>query len=254
MNFDTLRVRDIRAVVRYVPSITHWTAENRREHILGIQLRGSGLHDLGDRRLVLSENCVYFLNQREDFSVRLTEMPDEAYSVHFTTFEPIETPSFCHKAANSAEVLRLIEQIDRLWQRDHRGDAATLALFYRLCDLLSDIRRRPYAQSDARMAAARDYMDLHFKETDCLDGAAALCGVTRRRFADLFCAACGTTPGRYLTAKKLALARELLSVGELSIAEVAALSGFSDPYYFSRVFAAEAGLPPSRYRKQKNAP
>ena len=254
MDFETLRVESIRAVVRYVPSITHWTAENRREHIVGIQLRGAGMHDLGDRRLSLSENCVFFLNQCEDYAVRLTETPSEAYSVHFTTFGPIETPSFCHKAANSAEVLRLVEQIDRLWQRDHRGDAATLSAFYRLCDLIDGIRRRPYAQSDARIGAARDYMDLHFKEADCLDAAAMLCGVTRRRFGDLFRAAYGATPGRYLTSKKLALARELLSVGELSIAEVAALSGFADPYYFSRAFAAEAGLSPSRYRKRKNAP
>lgn len=44
-------------------------------------------------------------------------------------------------------------------------------------------------------------------------------------------------------------AKALLQLPEISIAEVAAQTGFSTEYYFSRVFKQEVGLPPGRWRK-----
>lgn len=56
----------------------------------------------------------------------------------------------------------------------------------------------------------------------------------------------GTTVNAYVTAERLKLAEKMLS-GENSISEVARASGFSDQSYFSKVFSAKYGIPPSEY-------
>ena len=58
----------------------------------------------------------------------------------------------------------------------------------------------------------------------------------------------GTTVNVYITEQRLHRALHLLSEGEKSISEIAADVGFSDQSYFSKVFSARYGMPPSEYR------
>jgi AraC-like DNA-binding protein len=119
--------------------------------------------------------------------------------------------------------------------------------FYNLCSIFSSLRKQTYTQSDSRITAAKEYLDSHFTEAGCLDGAAGICGVSRRRFCDIFVSRCGITPGRYVTVQRTEYAKKLLSSKELSVGNVAELCGFSDVYYFSKVFKREVGVPPSEY-------
>lgn len=59
----------------------------------------------------------------------------------------------------------------------------------------------------------------------------------------------GYAPVEYQRRQRVARARELLADVTLSIKEVAARSGFDDPYHFSRVFRQVDGLAPSQYRE-----
>src|SRR5262249_26018723 len=59
----------------------------------------------------------------------------------------------------------------------------------------------------------------------------------------------GYSPMEYLRRLRVAVARELLSNPELSIKEIAAQTGFSEPNHFSRVFARVDGVPPKSFRE-----
>ena len=58
----------------------------------------------------------------------------------------------------------------------------------------------------------------------------------------------GITVNSYITEVRLGIAVRLLGEGELTISEIAAETGFSDQSYFSKVFSAKYGIPPSEYR------
>ncbi|MBL7805316.1 MAG: response regulator [Saprospiraceae bacterium] len=59
----------------------------------------------------------------------------------------------------------------------------------------------------------------------------------------------GKSPGYYLRQRRLSAARVLLLQHKhLSIAEIAYQVGYSDPSYFARVFSAEYGCSPAKYR------
>ena len=69
-------------------------------------------------------------------------------------------------------------------------------------------------------------------------------------FARLFRRTTGETPHQYVRRERLARARRLLESTELSLAEVAAASGFGDQSYFTRVFKRILRVTPAAYRRE----
>lgn len=58
----------------------------------------------------------------------------------------------------------------------------------------------------------------------------------------------GYTPNEYIRVIRLRKAAELLKEGEKNVSEVAYAVGFDNPYYFSKCFKKQFGMPPSHYR------
>ena len=249
MDFANLRIKDILCTVRYTPTKEHFISRNKSSHILGIQLTGSADHDFGFQKLTLEENGIYFLNQAEDYDVHVNER-GLAFSVHFTTYEPIDTHSFTVGVSSNSEVVGILEKIERECTTKHR-ETVMLSDLYRLCALYQKIFQKEYHPSDPRQTKAAEYLDLHFREKGCIANAAELCGVTERRFNDLFRQWFHTTPNRYITNKKIALAKQLLSSQMLTVTEAAHQAGFSDVYYFSKVFKQQVGMTPTEFMSKK---
>ncbi len=74
-------------------------------------------------------------------------------------------------------------------------------------------------------------------------------GVSESHLSRIFHQEIGLGPWEYLLRLRLQVARTLLVTTGASIIEIAADTGFSDPAYFSRVFARENGQSPLAYRK-----
>ena len=74
-------------------------------------------------------------------------------------------------------------------------------------------------------------------------------GLSPSHFTRLFRLWTGLPPGEYLLRKRVEQACKLLGDPTLSIKEVAARSGFDDPYYFSKVFRRVDGLTPTLFRE-----
>ena len=54
----------------------------------------------------------------------------------------------------------------------------------------------------------------------------------------------------YLTAYRMEKARNLIEAGDAPAYEIAAEVGYTDPFYFSRVFRGAMGISFSEYKKQ----
>lgn len=74
------------------------------------------------------------------------------------------------------------------------------------------------------------------------------CRLSPSTFVRRFHAATGVPPAQYILDRRIAFAAEQLLLGREGIAEIAAAAGFSDRYYFSRVFAKRMRCSPAAYR------
>jgi transcriptional regulator GlxA family with amidase domain len=79
---------------------------------------------------------------------------------------------------------------------------------------------------------------------------AALVHMSTNSFARLFKQQTGLPPQKYLTKTRIENACNLMHHSNLSINEIADKSGFSDRYYFTKVFNSIMHVPPAHYRKQ----
>lgn len=249
MVFSDIRVKEINGIIHYTPQTMKFSAKNRNNHIVGIQLSGRAEHFFADHQFTLEENCLYFFNQEEDYNVEIKEK-GICFSVHFTTFAPVKAKSFHIKIKDSGAIVRMLQSIEQAFSDTGECGTKVLGELYRLFSCFEEVCSRNYSLQDSKILQAKEYMNLHFKEKDCIAKAAEEYGVTLRRFNDIFKNNFQTTPNQYIINHKINLAQKLLYSKELSIGDVSDLCGFEDIYYFSKTFKKVTGQTASAFRKQ----
>ncbi len=63
----------------------------------------------------------------------------------------------------------------------------------------------------------------------------------------------GLSPQQYIIRTRMIKARELLSASSYNVSEIAAMVGYDNPLYFSRLFKKTAGISPREYRQLQNS-
>lgn len=92
------------------------------------------------------------------------------------------------------------------------------------------------------------WLDEHFAENVNWEHLAKSYGLSLRNFQRKFLNTYNISPGEYLRRKRISEAKHLLQYTDLQIKTIAQMTGFSDPYYFSRVFHSVSGCSPKKYR------
>lgn len=116
--------------------------------------------------------------------------------------------------------------------------------------LLSELgqRKEKSAASD-RVSETLSFIHLNYHRMVRVDELAKLCNLSRSRFLHVFKEHVGASPIQYQNHFKIEKAKELLAVSSLSVSQVAAMVGFEDTFYFSRMFKRLVGVSPTEFRR-----
>ncbi len=123
-----------------------------------------------------------------------------------------------------------------------------LQLFARLRALQAE-STDPSLQLSGPIARSISYMEEHVEKRLSIDDFARIASLSRARYHQLFKAQTGETPIDYFIQLKARRASELLLSTNYTVENIALSLGFSNSFYFSRVFKKHFGQPPSRFRK-----
>ena len=215
----------------------------------------------GEDRVVYAGRMVLIQPRQEQHYEYFGEDKPEVYWVHFTGSDvknilrsyniPMDDPIF-YSGASSTYSYLFKEMIHEL-QTCKTGYEDLLTMYLRQIFLLVQRTRqeeRPtvstYIQEE--MEFARRYFNEHYNEPISIQEYAESRNMSVCYFQRNFKQIVKHTPMQYLLTIRVNNAASLLETTDYSMAEIAAIVGYEDPLYFSRLFRKIKGVSPRDYR------
>lgn len=114
--------------------------------------------------------------------------------------------------------------------------------------------KKAYKRPPPRLAEQYGYLCRHSFEPLEISVMAKKAGYTEAQFISMFRRFYGTTPKGFVNVRRLGRAKLLLMLTSYPVCEIAARCGYSDEFYFYRLFRRRFGMTPTTYRSyMKNA-
>jgi AraC family transcriptional regulator len=136
-------------------------------------------------------------------------------------------------------------------------EAASLTLAARLLQKYCDSEASAAIESSAhsldhvRLHRVLDYVEANISHEITLESLAGIAGYSAFHFARKFTLAMGTSPGRYISHRRLENTMAELAAGKLSLVEIALNAKFSSQASFTRAFHRATGMTPKEYQRRR---
>ncbi|MBE6612085.1 MAG: helix-turn-helix transcriptional regulator [Ruminococcaceae bacterium] len=251
-----IKLEQILIVTRFKPNHRHWIGQSGGAHILTYEFDGLYEHRYQDVGYEVKENTILLINADDRYEVTVKE-PGDCIAVHFTTVEPPDFHFTCLSFPNiqslRPDFIRLFSAYNR---RDESSWYACASILYGIFDKLSRFtgEKSPYV-SRARyddVSAARDYISENFCDPLLhMNQAAAVAGMSPRRFSELFRSFYHISPRQYVTQLRIETAKNMLRDGQFTLTEIAETVGYTSDSYLCRVFSEIVGISPAKWAEQK---
>lgn len=216
--------------------------------------------------VVTAGHMVLYRPKEPQRYVYYGEEQTEVYWVHFTgnnvtnilRHYRIRNDMRILKTGTSLEYSRIFRQMIQELQRcqTHYPELLTLLLLELLIQIERQIVRehRPKnAYLNTEMEMAMQFFNDHYSSEINIEEYAVSRGMSVSWFIRSFKQYAHTTPMQYLVERRMTNAQVLLETTNYNITEIAALVGYDNPLYFSRIFKKQKGMSPSEYRKESAA-
>ena len=248
--------------LKTVKRLPTWRPKGRLDYQLLYIVSGKGhFYFHGEDHVVYAGRMVLIQPRQEQRYEYFGEDKPEVYWVHFTGSDvknilrsyniPMDDPIF-YSGASSTYSYLFKEMIHEL-QNCKTGYEDLLAMYLRQIFLLVQRTRqeeRPtvstYIQEE--MEFARRYFNEHYNEPISIQEYAESRNMSVCYFQRNFKQIVKHTPMQYLLTIRVNNAASLLETTDYSMAEIAAIVGYEDPLYFSRLFRKIKGVSPRDYR------
>ena len=231
-------------VFTYSGRHTHSTWE------LILTVEGEGTTRIGDREFPFRPGSIHVVPPRTPH-VKQSPTGFKDIYIHMDSLAPYSScQPFAVEDDGTGTVSALMKNMLYRFLQGNRKDPALAMMSDLVLHLVLEANEQPSA--DPVIDSVCRYLALHYNDPE-LSLAQALCATgyqkdyVRRRFR----AVCGVTPGEYLTSLRMDKARSLLlrkKEERPPIAEIAAMCGYYDARYFSRVFKKATGSSPESYK------
>jgi AraC-like DNA-binding protein len=261
-----LRLAELCGRVRFAPG---WSSgadwwRTLRDHDLWFVWAGRGTMQLENETIPLSAGTCIWMNPGRRYET--THDPDHPLGVSFFHFDvldrrgrsagaefksPFEKMHTRHLAFAEVTMQRILAL------RAEPGGPESADRFF--AALLAELVREAATQPAAPQGVRPEHVERIHEimgairaspaRVETVAGLAKRNGFSVSHFSRVFAAVAGLRPQPFLIAARIDHARDLLALTPASIGEVATAAGFSDIYYFSRLFKRRVGVSPSAFRR-----
>lgn len=143
--------------------------------------------------------------------------------------------------------LEIQDFVDESISNTHSYNELTETLIQYINDYSQNYYRTLSTEEPAELI--RSYIDENFESQLTLKEIATYFHISPSYLSTIFKKSYSISPNEYIMQKRIAKAKDLLSVfPPLSIKQIAFMVGYIDPFYFSRIFKMSTGQTPTDYR------
>ena len=248
---------EIRILLCRKELISHWRHQNLAAPFWRIYSNftdGASITS-GKKQYSLEPGKLFLIAPDTEYSSDHTQ-PFEHFYVHFQAREPYDfCPGKIYSFDITAEEHKLIETITG-YLRNPPASPRTISMpLLILCQtMLARVPDSDLAESwsDRRVIDAVNFIEKNIHQKISNEMLAEIAMMSPNAFARLFKAQVGTSPQNFLAHKRITQACMLLRFSKHTIEEVAAMTGFCDRYYFTRVFTNLRNISPVAFRKMNH--
>ncbi|MFD2329989.1 helix-turn-helix domain-containing protein [Cohnella sp. GCM10020058] len=163
---------------------------------------------------------------------------------------------FRRKAATPSVEATVGRALEALSAAERRKPSEAMALQGMVCELfaglISDTAPADDEQPSGWIRECLDFIELHATEGISVQQVAALAGVHRSYFSDVFAEQVGMPPMKYIQRIRMEKATRLLTETDATITEVALSLGYPNLYAFTRAFKVYYKVPPLSVRSARS--
>lgn len=249
--------------IGHYPNAVYHDRERKKgcdEYILLYCLEGQGNIDIYDKSIVLSANEFFIIPPNIPHHYKSsTTNPWSIYWAHFsgetadhlysrytkqTDLKPIKIPFNEHK---SDQFLKIIQLLENSYDDAHL-ELSNLYLFQFITTLIYQPLITNITETNDPVSKSINFMKENVDQSLTIAELAEQQSLSISRYSEIFKQQTGSSPINYFIHLKMQKSCQFLYFTNMSIKEIAASVGFSDPYYFSRMFKKVLGISPSKYK------
>lgn len=215
----------------------------------------------GKEEIVPAGHMVLYRPKEQQKYVYYGVDQTEVYWVHFTggeikqilNYYQISSSKHVFYSGTSAEYQWLFRQMIQELQMCRQGYEELLAMMLQQIFLLvnrqiKEKKTNGFIQEEIEKATY--YFNDNYHKDISIEEYAASHHISTCWFIRSFKHYTGMTPMQYILSIRIANAQNLLETTGYNISEIAAIVGYDNPLYFSRLFKKQKGISPMEYRKQ----
>ena len=225
-------------------------AKPRPYHALSLHLEGDATFTHGKDSFHIKKNDLMYVPKDYDYTIQ-SNKNETVLVIHFDiidkNLESIET----FTPINPEIFIDLFEKMHTAWYKKNVGYEYRIdSLFSKILENIAIQKFKESHSMKKDFSSLIDYIHTNFTDPS-LNVAmfASKMNISSTYLRNLFKENLNTTPLKYLNALRIQYAASLLESGYYTVEEVAELSGYNDPKYFSTLFKKETGISPI---KKKN--
>lgn len=232
----------------------------RRDFYLIYMQGGEMLGTIDGRAVCLERGSVVCMSPRTPCAFRATENMSEPITYYWIHFTGAEAESAVRLAGItlgevksigiSTEVLSHFAKLFEEFRLHRQAEGFDYSSGVELRYILHLIGKALSDSSEGRLDTSLKYIHAHVGEELSVERLASMEFLGVSRFREVFREITGLSPSEYITALRMARAKDLLAETNSTVAEIAYLTGYRDGPYFQRVFKLYEGVTPGEYRRQ----
>lgn len=212
----------------------------------------SGIHHWGNRSFEIGSSWYYAHFYCDAPSSCMEELPRGIYYDERVSLKPSEKDQYfitLPKLINCEENTQIKRNFEKMIEAHIHGNIPQTSI--RLWQIFLECAQNAQDDkvSNGYVEQIQNYVRQHYIDGFTSAQIQEACGLSYKYAGTLFKEVTGQTIKEYQCALRLRKAEQLLKETNKSIAEIAQLTGFSDVFYFSKIFHRKKGCPPGEYRK-----